>query len=101
MFVAERFISSLVKIYDKQSISMDDGGTWYPLQACRFTGTRHHIHSPFEKSIIERTTQYIKDSRIESFDDYFPCRKEHCNITHVKNWFNLFIDMHNKYMIKA
>ncbi len=92
--------SSLVwKIYGKQPVSTDGGGTWYP-QACRFTGTRHHIHSPFEKSIIEKTIQYIKD-RIESFDDYFPCRKEHCNLTHVKNWFNLFVNMHNKEGIKA
>ena len=46
----------------------------YP-QTCRFLKLRHHRHSPFEKSIIERTMQYIKD-RTESFDDYFPCRLE-------------------------
>ena len=34
MFVAERFISSLIKHYDRHPISTD-GGTWYP-QACRF-----------------------------------------------------------------
>ncbi len=99
MFVAEKFISSLVKICDKQPVSTD-GGTWHP-QACRFTDTRHHLHSLLEKSIIERTMQYVKD-RIESFDyDYFPCRKEHCNLTHIKNWFNLFVNMHNKEVIKA
>ncbi|HEY6535406.1 MAG TPA: hypothetical protein VIY08_06360 [Candidatus Nitrosocosmicus sp.] len=29
---------------------------WYP-QACRFLNLLHHIHSSFEKSIIERTIQ--------------------------------------------
>jgi putative transposase len=43
---------------------------WYP-QACQFLKLEHHLHSPFEKSIIERTIQYIKD-RTENFDDYFP-----------------------------
>ena len=32
MFVAERFISSLIKHHDRHAISTD-GGTWYP-QAC-------------------------------------------------------------------
>ena len=68
----------------------------------------HGIHKPaiFEtktsysflfmrKSIIERTMQYLKD-RIENFDDYFPCKKNKCKLKHVKQWFNLFIDQHNK-----
>jgi hypothetical protein len=29
-------------------------------QACRFLRLPHHIHSSYEKSIIERTMQYIK-----------------------------------------
>jgi len=60
----------------------------------------HHIHSSFEKSIIiiERTIQYIKD-RTEGFDDYFPCGKKKCKLKHVINWFNLFIDKHNKEII--
>ncbi len=35
----------------------DGGGTWYPLQACQFLelDLKHHIHSSYEKSIIERT----------------------------------------------
>lgn len=41
---------------------------------------------------------YIKD-RTESFDDYFPCRKERCMLQHVRNWLNLFTDMHNKMLI--
>ncbi|MER5176205.1 MAG: DDE-type integrase/transposase/recombinase [Candidatus Nitrosocosmicus sp.] len=59
MFVAERFISNVIKEYGKHPVSTD-GGTWYP-QACRFLKLNHHIHSSFEKSVIERAMQYIKD----------------------------------------
>ena len=93
MFVAERFMSGLVTVHGNHPVSTD-GGTWYP-QACRFLKLQHHIHSPFEKSLVERTMQYIKD-RTECFDDYFPCRLENCKLKHVKNWLNLFIDYHNK-----
>jgi putative transposase len=94
MFVAvERFISKLVMTCGSHPVSTD-GGTWYP-QACRFLKLQHHLHSSFEKSLVERTMQYIKD-RTESFDDYFPCRLENCKLKHVKNWLNLFIDYHNK-----
>ena len=58
MFVAERFISDVVEEHGKHPISTD-GGSWYP-QACKFLKLDHHIHSSFEKSIIERTMQYIK-----------------------------------------
>lgn len=93
MLVAERFLKALVIEYGKHPLSTD-GGTWYP-QACRFLNIEHHIHSLYERSIIERTIQYIKD-RTESFDDYFPCRKGKCMLEHVRNWFNLFVDYHNK-----
>ena len=92
MFVAERFFLDLVKNYGKHPVSTD-GGTWYP-QACRFLKLNHHLHSPFEKSLIERTMQYVKD-RTESFDDYFPCRLKNCKLKHVINWLNLFLDYHN------
>jgi len=63
--------------------------------------TTSYIHSPFEKSlIIERTIQYIKD-RIKSFDDYFSCKKENCNLEHVKKWLNLFVNTLNKNIINA
>ncbi len=39
--------------------------------------------------------QYIND-RIESFDDYFPCKKNKCNLQHVKQWFKWFVYEHNK-----
>ena len=94
MLIAERFISDLAKVHGKHPVSTD-GGTWYP-QACRYLKLRHHhIHSSWEKSLIERTIQYVKD-RTECFDDYFPYRLRNCKLEHVKNWMNLIIDYHNK-----
>jgi len=93
MFVAEHFLSDIVNEYDQHPVSTD-GGTWYP-QACKFLKLKHHLHSTLEKSLIERTMQYIKD-RTECFDDYFPCRKKKCKLKHVKQWLNLFADYYNK-----
>ena len=93
MIVAERVLFNVVKKYGHYPVSTD-GGTWYP-QACKFLKLKHHTHSSFEKSIIERTMQYIKD-RTECFDDYFPCRKKKCKLKHVKQWLNLFADYYNK-----
>jgi putative transposase len=95
MLIAERFLSSLIDKYGKHPVSTD-GGTWYP-QDCNFLKLKHHFHSSFEKSIIERTMQYIK-YRTECFDDYFPCKrkKNSCKLQHIKQWFALFIDKHNK-----
>ena len=62
MFVAERFIANLVKNHGKHPVSID-GGTWYP-PTCKFLKLKHHTHSSFEKSIIERTMHSIL--RIES-----------------------------------
>ncbi len=82
----ERFLSSIVEKYGRHPIVLtDDGGrTWYPLQAYKFLNLNHHIHSPLEKSLIERSIQYIKD-RAKHFDDYFPCKKERYNFYHVKH----------------
>ena len=96
MFVAERFLSDIVRDYGKHHVSTD-GGTWYPM-ACRFLGLEHHIHSPMEKGLIERKIQFIKD-RTECFDDYFPCRMKNCKMKHIRNWLNLFVDYHNKEII--
>jgi putative transposase len=52
MFVAENFIRSLVDKYGKH-IVYTDGGTGYP-QACTFLHIKHRLHSPLEKSLIER-----------------------------------------------
>jgi len=95
MFVAENFIRSLVEKYGRH-IVYTDGGTWYP-QACNFLHLKHHLHSPLEKSLIERVMQYFKD-RTESFDDYYPCiinQKRNCDLTHVYNWLKLFIYLYN------
>ena len=83
MLVAEAFLKSLVKVYGK-CVVYSDGGTWYP-EACNSLGLRHILHSPFEKSIIERAMEFVKD-RTECFDDYYPCRKSvvvDCNIVQV------------------
>ena len=64
MFVPENFIRSLVSRYGKHSV-YTDGGTWYP-QACNFLHLKHRLHSPLEKSLIERVMQYFND-RTESF----------------------------------
>ena len=95
MFIAELFISKLVKNYGPHPVSTVDGErTWYPLQACRFLKLNHHLHSFYQKSIMERTMQYIKD-KTESFDYYFPCRKKKCKLKQVINWLNLFMIFHN------
>ena len=98
MFVAEHFLSDIVHNYGIHPVSTD-GGTWYPM-ACRFLKLKHHVHSLWEKSLIERKMQYLKD-RTESFDDYFPCQREKCELNHIKNWLRLFVCMHNKERINS
>jgi len=91
MIVAQLFLKGLVERYGKHVV-YSDGGTWYP-EACAALGLEHRLHSPYEKSLMERTNQYLKD-RVEEFDDYYPCMRRGCNLAHVKNWLNLFVDMH-------
>ena len=92
MFVAENFIHSLVDKYGRHTV-YTDGGTWYP-QACNFLHLKHRLHSPLEKSLIERVMQYFKD-RTECFDDYYPCinnkNRNNCDLQHVYNWIKLFV----------
>jgi putative transposase len=101
MIVAEAFLNSLIKIYGKHTV-YSDGGTWYP-EACASLGLlKHRLHSSYEKSIVERTIEYLKD-RTEAFDDYFPCirrRDRLCNLQHVHKWLILFVFMHNNGIIK-
>jgi hypothetical protein len=62
-------VLSLVLIrnkFDRKHLISTDGGTWYPM-TCKFLRLKHHNHSPYEKSIIERSVQYIKD-RTECYD---------------------------------
>jgi putative transposase len=76
-----------------------DGGIWYD-EACNIIGLKHYLHSPLEKSLMERVNQYFKD-RIESFDDCYPCinnnnnNKQNCDLQHVYNWIKLFIYLYN------
>jgi putative transposase len=92
MLVTQLFLKSLIKLYGKHTV-YSDGGTWYP-EACNSLGLKHKLHSPFEKSLIERAMEYVKD-RTENFDDYYPCIKENCNLKHVYNWIGLFVFMYN------
>ncbi|HET7643816.1 MAG TPA: hypothetical protein VFK40_09930 [Nitrososphaeraceae archaeon] len=92
MLVAEKFIRSLVEKYGKYNV-YTDGGTWHD-EACNVIGLKHCLHSSSEKSLMERVNQYFKD-RIESFDDYYPCRQMECNLFHVYNWIHIFVYIYN------
>jgi putative transposase len=83
MFVAEKFLHSLVKDYGKHQISTD-GGTWYPY-VCKLLNIKHIIYIHLRRSIIERTIQYVKDRTEYFVDDYFPCTRSKCKLNHVKN----------------
>ena len=94
MFVAENS-QDLVDKYGKHTV-YTDGGTWYP-QACTSLHLKHRLHSPLEKSLIERVMQSFKD-RTECFDDYYPCvsiKRRNCNLQHVYNWIKLFVYLYN------
>ena len=58
MIVVEAFLSSLVRIYGKHTV-YSDGGSWYP-EACVSLGLKHRLHSSYEKSVVERTIEYLK-----------------------------------------
>jgi putative transposase len=93
MLIVEAFLKSLIEIYDKH-IVYSDGGTWYP-EACSSLGLEHRLHSSYEKSLIERVVQCLKD-RTEGLDDYYyPCMKEECELEHVYKWTGLFAFMYN------
>ena len=82
MLVAEKFIRSLVSKYGKHTV-YTYGGTWYP-EAYNVLRLKHYLHSSFEKSLMERVNPYFKD-RTESYDDYYPCMQDECNLLHVHN----------------
>jgi putative transposase len=65
MLVAERFLQQeLVRKYGKHPVSTDGGVHGIYPHACKLLNmNHHHLHSSYEKSMIERTIQYIK--RIE------------------------------------
>ena len=97
MLVARQFLESLIEKYGKHSV-YSDGDTWYP-EACKLLGLKQYLHSPLEKSLIERMMQYFKD-RTESFDDYYPCNsKRDCDNGHGYNWIQLFVSMYNNTLV--
>jgi putative transposase len=57
MFVADNFIRSLVSKYGRHTV-YTDGGTCYP-QACNFLHLKHRLHSPLEKSLIDRKSYTV------------------------------------------
>ena len=83
---------SLVENYGKHTV-YSDGGTWYD-EACNILRLKHYLHSSLEKILMERVNQYFKD-RTESFDDYYPCMQDECNLFHVYNWIQFFVSMYN------
>ena len=78
---------------DGKHIVYTDEGTWYD-EACEVIGLKHYLHSPFQKSLVERVNQYFKD-RTESFDDYYPCRQMECKLFQVNNWLQFFVSMYH------
>ncbi len=83
--IAERFLSRIVNDYGKHPV-FTDGSTY--TQDCQFLKLNHHIYSPLEKSLIERTIPYIKD-RTEYFNNYFHGKVKNCKMKHVLNWLKL------------
>jgi len=57
ILVAEQFLQELIKKYEKNPVSTDGGGTWYP-QACRFLKLRHHTHSLILRKKYHYRTNY-------------------------------------------
>ena len=69
MFVAKRFIRSLVEKYGQHQV-YTDRGSWC-IEAYHILRLKHYLHSPFEKSLIERVNQYFKPVRYETNLTYF------------------------------
>jgi putative transposase len=61
-------------------------------KVCKVLKLKHCTHSPLE-NLIERVMRYFKN-RTESFDDYYPCRKDDCNKDHVYNSIVLFVSLY-------
>jgi len=94
ILTAELFLQSLIDRYGRHPV-YSDGANWYP-DACRSLGLQHYVYDGSSGNLMERFVQYVKD-RTESFDDYFPCRKEHCRLEHVKGWLNYYMLSFNLY----
>src|SRR4051812_39329072 len=57
-------------------------------------------NSPYLFSIGEKRDRknnaICKDRAIEGFDDCFLCKKNECKLKHIRQWFYLFINQHNR-----
>jgi putative transposase len=80
ILVVEAFLRSLIELYGRYTV-YSNGGIWHQ-EACNSIGFEHKLHSSYEKSIIERIVENLKD-RTEDFDDYHPCMKVECQLEHV------------------
>ena len=66
MIVAEKFIRSLVSIYGKNAVYTVNGGTWYD-KACNVIELKHYLHSPFQKSLMEKKSQSVFERQNRKF----------------------------------
>lgn len=84
----------MVEKYGKHVVYSDGGKAGTPKLAIIWDWSIAYT-PPYEKSLVERANEYLKD-RIEEFDDYWPCmkREPRCDLKHVWNWLNLWVDMH-------
>jgi len=101
MLIVEKFIIDLIKSYNKHSSVSTE--RWRHLVSTSILPVSETKASYsfflFEKSLIERTMQYVKSRTEEGFYDYFPCKRKKYKLKHVKNWLKLFVtDYHNKEM---
>jgi len=88
ILTAELFLQSLINRYGRRPV-YSGGADWYPA-ACRSLSLVHHVYDAARGNLMERFVQYAKDLT-EGFDDYFPCRKEHCRLEHVEGWLDYYM----------
>jgi transposase-like protein len=91
-----------IKICEKiwRTSGFNNGCTWYLLQDCKFLKIGSHLHSAFEKSIIERERYNI--SKIGRKVSMIIFLVEEINVncnTYVQKWLNLFVCHQNKELI--
>ena len=97
MVVAELFLNRLSEKHGEHPVLTDGGRTWHH-RPIRFLKLRHHIYSPYGKSVIEKAMQYIKIER-KSLMTIFHAKKKNCKLKHVNNWLNLIRGFNNKELI--
>ena len=49
----------------------------------------------FIREKFDGKSQPIFQRQNRSFDDYYPCIKNECNLFHVHNWIQFFVSMYN------